>query len=100
MNITGRCERSFKTHICLRHSAKNLQKHRIFAHGVHNSRVFTGLNRNITSISKEFIETIIQDYDNKSLRRRKHLVAACMNDDVELYGLKAKSNKFLRRRIS
>ncbi len=24
----------------------------------------------------------------------KHLVAACMNDDVELYGLKAKSNQF------
>jgi len=32
----------------------------------------------------------------------KHLVAACMNDDVELYGLKAKSNQFktLRRRIA
>jgi hypothetical protein len=31
----------------------------------------------------------------------KHLVAACINDDVELYGLKAKSNQFktLRRRI-
>jgi len=29
-----------------------------------------------------------------------YLVAACMNDDVELYGLKAKSNQFktLRRR--
>ncbi len=29
----------------------------------------------------------------------KHLVAACMNDDVELYGLKAKSNQFKTLRI-
>jgi len=37
---TGRCERRLKTNICLRHS-ENLQKLQLFAHGVHNSRIFT-----------------------------------------------------------
>jgi hypothetical protein len=40
--------------------------------------------------------------DSLMLKLYVHLVAACMNDDVELYGLKAKSNQFktLRRRIA
>ena len=65
---TGRCRKGFKTHRCLRHSDKNLQKHQLFAHGVHNSRVFTRTNRGITPVAKDLIETIIQDYDNKPLR--------------------------------
>jgi len=44
---------SFKTHICLRHSDKNLQKHQLFAHGVHDSQVFTRINRGITVAKDE-----------------------------------------------
>jgi hypothetical protein len=50
---TGRCETSFKTHICLRHSDKILQKHQLFAHGVHDSQVFTRINRGITVAKDE-----------------------------------------------
>ena len=62
-----------KTLIYLRHSDKNLQKHQLFANGVHNSRVFTRTNRGITPITKDLIETIIQDYDNKPLRKHMRM---------------------------
>ena len=83
---TCRCERSFKTHNCLRHSDTNLQKHQLFAYDVHNRRVFTHFENNkqieaLHQLSK--IETIIQDYDNKPLRIRVRMQTRKYNDIID-----------------
>jgi hypothetical protein len=44
-SFLGWCGRNFKTHICLRHSDKKLQKHQLFAYGEHSSGDFTKANR-------------------------------------------------------
>ncbi len=68
LSFLGRCGRNFKTHICLRHSDKKLQKHQLFAYGEHSSGDFTKPNRSTTLVAIELIEKIIQDYDSKPFR--------------------------------
>ena len=64
-----------------------------------NRYEYTQIDGFIATINTETKYCTCRFFNDKAIC--KHLVAACMNDDVALYGLKAKSNQFktLRRRI-
>lgn len=64
----NKCQRRYKTLICLKHDNKALQRHQFYICGKHNNNESDNKNRGISSQAKEAIEEIINLYDSRPKR--------------------------------